>query len=397
MQIINYIPSEHLNDRIVVFGTGTWGTIIDWYLKQNNIEPYCYASVSGGGVYNQKKIISINELSEMYSADNVCILMAVGNSMEFVYSKLIETKIDRVYSAEVMLEQFDFMYIDFEDYIGQVYRDRKWYFCKFHQVFNRDKLSLFSLDVVLTEKCSLRCRGCSNLMQYYREPRNYNVDVIIDQIDILLKTIDTIWELRLIGGEPFINSDIYKIINKYGNHKKIKELVIYTNATLMVNEDCLNSLKNGNIRLEFSDYGTLSKKLNCWKEFCDSNNIKYLVKKYELWQDCGMLEKRNYSRDDLKRVYKECECKYIPTLLDGKIMACAYSAHAINLDAMCDEECKKDEIEIDSLPETTDVYEFLFRREYLAACDYCSGRNYHNATIPAHVQTKEPLSYEKRR
>ena len=40
-------------------------------------------------------------------------------------------------------------------------------------------LNLNSLDIVLTEKCSLKCKHCSNLMQYYEKPIDNEFDDII--------------------------------------------------------------------------------------------------------------------------------------------------------------------------------------------------------------------------
>ena len=38
--------------------------------------------------------------------------------------------------------------------------------------------TLVYLDIVITECCTLRCRNCSNLMQYYHDPENLAVDLI---------------------------------------------------------------------------------------------------------------------------------------------------------------------------------------------------------------------------
>ena len=39
--------------------------------------------------------------------------------------------------------------------------------------------TIVHLDVVLTECCTLRCKSCSNLMQYYHHPENLDVDEVI--------------------------------------------------------------------------------------------------------------------------------------------------------------------------------------------------------------------------
>ena len=35
----------------------------------------------------------------------------------------------------------------------------------------KDVLNLKAMDIVVTERCSMKCRDCSNLMQYYVKPQ----------------------------------------------------------------------------------------------------------------------------------------------------------------------------------------------------------------------------------
>ena len=32
------------------------------------------------------------------------------------------------------------------------------------------------MDVVITERCSLKCKDCANLMQYYEKPQNSDLE-----------------------------------------------------------------------------------------------------------------------------------------------------------------------------------------------------------------------------
>ena len=45
--------------------------------------------------------------------------------------------------------------------------------------FDESKTYMRSLDVMITTKCSLKCRNCSNLMQYYQDPKNTSLEKII--------------------------------------------------------------------------------------------------------------------------------------------------------------------------------------------------------------------------
>ena len=41
-----------------------------------------------------------------------------------------------------------------------------------------DKLNLKTIDIQVTERCSLKCKDCSNLMQYYERPQNSEINVL---------------------------------------------------------------------------------------------------------------------------------------------------------------------------------------------------------------------------
>ena len=74
------------------------------------------------------------------------------------------------------------------------------------------------IDLVITERCSMQCIDCSNLMQYYKNPINSSFESVTKSVDTVMKCIDYLSEFRVIGGEPFMNKDIGK------NNKLFKNL-----------------------------------------------------------------------------------------------------------------------------------------------------------------------------
>ena len=89
-----------------------------------------------------------------------------------------------------------------------------------------------SIDILVTERCSMKCQDCSNLMQYYIKPQNIGNETIIKEIEEILSKIDHLFEIRLIGGEPFVNPNIYEMISYATNLSKVSYVVIYTNQQL---------------------------------------------------------------------------------------------------------------------------------------------------------------------
>ena len=96
-----------------------------------------------------------------------------------------------------------------------------------------DKLNLKTIDIQVTERCSLKCKDCSNLMQYYKKPQNSEINVLFKSIERFMECIDNLDEFRVLGGDPFMNKELYKIINKLVTYEKCKRIVVYTNAKIV--------------------------------------------------------------------------------------------------------------------------------------------------------------------
>src|SRR3990167_5487253 len=86
-----------------------------------------------------------------------------------------------------------------------------------------ERLTVQSVDLMITEKCSMKCRDCSNLMQYYEHPENADLQVMYDMIDGLAAQMDEIYEFRVIGGEPFMHKEIHLVLDHVNAMPKVKK------------------------------------------------------------------------------------------------------------------------------------------------------------------------------
>lgn len=392
MRLIDFDYESYSQEKmIIVYGTEGFGRIVYYCLKQKNIVPDYYVNAKGTGYFFGVPVIDIDKLCEIYQEKHPIILLAVGRASKDVIIKLSKNKIDAIYSIYSLLETA----IDIGNLIDPIYGQRMFYLSQQERFIECDKLILDTLDIVVTEKCSLRCKKCSNLMQYYQNPQNIDIYEIRESLNKVLEVVDCIYELRILGGEPFMNTDFYKLIDWYKDISKIKQLVILTNATIFPEDDKLEKLKNPKVKIWVSDYGKYSKKICDWMKWCEDNKIECLYHRYDGWNDCGDLKKRSYSLNEIKYVYETCQCRQLPTLLKGRLFNCPYAANAANLGALFDNEVEIDSLKVDDSMITKQmVKDFLFERDYLMSCDYCNGR--HSALIKPYEQIDKPLLYEKR-
>lgn len=118
------------------------------------------------------------------------------------------------------------------------------------EIVYKPKLNFAWLEI--TEMCNMSCIHCYGKFGAPKYPAENKLN-----FEDWKRVIDTIKELgcnkiQLIGGEPMVDSDFYRILD-YA-HEKIKNITVFTNATL-INEKNVKELKKYNIKVRVSLYG----------------------------------------------------------------------------------------------------------------------------------------------
>ena len=244
-----------------------------------------------------------------------------------------------------------------------------------------------SMDVVISERCSLKCVDCSNLMQYYESPKDVSFEEICRDFDALLERVDHIYEIRLIGGEPFMNKDIYNIINYFLENNKISKLVVYTNATIPLKSEAMKGFDNSKLVFFVTDYGNLSKNTEKVKNILEEQNVAYRAVPPENWTDSAKIGKHSRTEKENQEIFDKCCGKNLYTLMSGKLYRCPFTANAERLRAIPEE--KENSISVTS--DSSEISKFLYGPKYTPACDHCNGRSYDAPEIEAAIQTKDVM------
>jgi sulfatase maturation enzyme AslB (radical SAM superfamily) len=266
---------------------------------------------------------------------------------------------------------------------------------------NADRLFIRSIDLIITERCSLRCRDCSNLMQYYQRPKDCDINMLLKSIDVFCAVVDEIMDFRAIGGDTFMSKDWPIIVERLIDEPKAKRVVLYTNGTIIPNEKYIPSLKSNKVLVIITDYGSLSRKLSGLKQMLEKNKIAYYILKVTEWLDCSAITPHNRSDEQNRQIYKKCCAKNMLTLSDGKLFRCPYAANAARLRAVPD--YKDDYIDLfqqplgkTGIPETRNkVRNYILHKDYLKTCDYCNGRPLSGSEVKPALQTNKPLAYHR--
>ena len=247
-----------------------------------------------------------------------------------------------------------------------------------------------------TERCSMRCKDCSNLMQYYEKPKNYDSDDLIKWVKALLTVYDEIFELRLIGGEPFMYPDMEKVLSALIDIDRIRVITFYTNGTIVPSDKLLDMMTTPKVGFCITDYGKLSKNLDRLIEKLDEKKIIYDVHDSGLWTRCSIIKKMDRTQAELKNLFEDCCAKNLYTILNGRLYRCPFMANAMNLNAIPD--IVEDYVDILSLEGKKDSRDEVSRfmdKTCWPSCDYCQGRLFDAGEIEPAIQASAPVPYEK--
>ena len=257
------------------------------------------------------------------------------------------------------------------------------------RLLDPNDIFLRSVDLMITEKCTLRCRDCANLMQYYERPKDGNIADVLASVEWLLNEVDGVHEFRLIGGEPFMNKQIYLIIERLLAFEKYQKLVIYTNGMIPLKADYRDVLMNEKIVFSITDYGDLARNTSSFVKQLEDWGCVYRVHPPEHWTDSGRIAKHH--RDDVQNqnLFDECCGKNLWTLSDKGFGRCPFAVNAAHLGAFdfSDDSVVK-------VGDTEALKRYVNSTQFLSACDLCNGRSFSAKEIEPAIQTRTPLKME---
>ena len=332
-----------------------------------------------------------------------CIILISAADIKDVADQLHVLGHSRWYAGSLLLKDFDVSRgrfskaNDFVEYAVETCRLCQDSYLNPHQLFLR------SVDIVITERCSLKCRDCANLMQYYEGPVNYSMEETLQSIDALCACVDCVNEFRVIGGEPFMNKEIHLVVRRLVDEPKVKRIAIYTNATILPRDEHLECFRSSKVLFMITDYNELSRNLTALTRLLDENRITYNAHKAERWTDSGEIRKHNRGVEDQKKIFTNCCAKNTLTLSRGELHRCPFSANALRLNAVPDHpgdyvQVTKGVLEDKDIDGTKQrIRRLVTEKTYLDTCDHCNGRSFDDPQIIPAIQTKKPLEYERQR
>lgn len=382
------------DSELIVYGASVYGEIAFYTLQTLDITPdfFCDRAIEKE-YYFGVKVIRPHEISAHKEA---MIIIASSDYFQEIRKQLSNAGCKNLYNMNYLLD----IKIDADILSARAadFYDKKEAYIDIANSEDSDEyLNFPRVQFVVTSACSLKCKDCISLMQYYEKPTNSNIELYKAGFDRLVDCVSKIFDLRILGGEPFVNRDMYKIIEWYHESDKIKMISVFTNGTILPDENCINQLKREKVRVHISDYGFNREKIKKLEVLLDKNNVRYYVQPYDFWQDSGNLLKRNYTEEKKIYLFERCYERECFSYFNGRLYHCPRAAHGINLGAMPD--IKEEYVDfMDNRITHNEVLKqlkFQRNRSYIDACDYCDGADSHKLKIEPAIQISHFKNFDE--
>ncbi len=387
---------------IVLYGAGTavssYARMALAALRHLGVEPLCFIDDDPKRIGESFLGIPIFKPEYLNLLDKKCIVLVSSNYFPSITNTLQRLNYQGLlYSLTPLLrssapEAFESL-MSFDEVLRRLHTHHS-KLERFSSAENLNKpVVLNAIDIQVTERCSMKCIDCSNLMQYYEQPKDANTEDFLSNIATLIRSVQRIDDARVLGGEPFMYKDLPQILNLLSHSEKIVRVTVYSNGTFVPREDILNALIHPKIEVEITDYDELSKKHDQVVNTFKNLHIRYITHKPQNWTDSARIVKNNKTVNELNTMFERCCVNDALTLLHDKLYHCPFSANAYNLKAIPDD--STDYIEFPSIEKNENIQEkinqFYFKKNHLSACQYCLGRDFTQEAVVAAIQTKKAI------
>lgn len=229
------------------------------------------------------------------------------------------------------------------------------------------------MSVLITQKCTLRCKYCSDLMPYYENPQHFIYDKIIFYLNKYLSVVDQVHFLLLCGGETFLYPDLKKLLQYCIKEKKILKIGIVTNGTILPDSEMCKLLADPKVRVRVSDYKSVRKKRKEAVRYLKKCGVVVEDLSGQKWYDVGGFNKRGRSNRQLQELFHECAMNRCFEINQSRVIYCARQRSGeigltpeIPRQDYVSLKIKNRQILRQKLIE-------MYDKKFLATCDYCDG------------------------
>ena len=226
------------------------------------------------------------------------------------------------------------------------------------------------IDCIATTYCNLKCRDCSNGIQYQIQKHISTAT----QINSLYRITELapICNCNIQGGEALMYPHLPETIMQIARNPKIAIITLATNGTILPTDFCMGIMKKSGVLLRVSNYGELSKRMNVIKQKANDNNVPCdIYERARVWSIYGEFYSRNRKAEVNKMIAQKCFFGTNDLMLyDNKLFCCCRTLYAFAM-GVDDTLINNNVVDLREEKELDRIREIVDGKMLYEVCDYC--------------------------
>lgn len=210
---------------------------------------------------------------------------------------------------------------------------------KIYEYTVENGFSVHAMNLVVTTRCTLKCKGCCALMDYFypSSQRDMDLEKTMYAYDMLMEHVDYIDELVPIGGETFLHKDMDRLllhVAKSPYTYKIGRVLLITNGTIIPSKSTMEilGLHADLFQVALSDYGASSSKRLELVSLLNQYGCDYQNHVHDIWYLTNLptTPLPGLKEEEIREKCQQCDCRAGGRLriVENKVYSCHFVAFA---------------------------------------------------------------------
>ena len=233
------------------------------------------------------------------------------------------------------------------------------------------------IGYILGQYCSLRCEYCFEGVPRISKPVFSSAERVLSDVQKFANGCYFLKYVELIGGEPFLHPEFKQILRGLLQLENIGYVQIFTNATIVPDEELIEILKSPRIIVQVSDYYDFvdenrKKHIDAVKKIFIEEGIQHKFIANSSWMDMNCFEALNKNQEEIKKCLRECTLANCHRLFQGMLYKCPHQYAGVQQGKLKLQRGEYVDIHNFGDKELAKELETLKKIEYLDACRHCS-------------------------
>ena len=177
------------------------------------------------------------------------------------------------------------------------------------------------LEFHIADHCNMNCKYCEHYSGLVKTPKFTNFEKFTQDLNQLHNFIDDIGMIRILGGEPLLNSEVGEYVKLCRKLYPLANIFVVTNGILLpkMSDEFFDTLNQNNAGIHVSFYPPLESKMPSIRQLLEDKKIAHYI--FPLINEFTI--KQTLKRHDHKReIFLQCFQAHCHNLYEGKIAAC---------------------------------------------------------------------------